>query len=552
MTLVGSVCNMAGRWCAMLLALLFGAPALHAEWLTPDEALGSLLTVPLSTRQKAPSRSALSLAYTATADGHNTLYVFNRNDAEGFVILSGNSLASPVLGISDSGTFVLDSIPTPLRAWLDDCQRHILRAAATAPASVAPRAAKAAAQQRTPIAPLVKSQWHQQAPFNNQCPVKYGEPCMVGCVAITMGQIMYRWQQPAKGTGSRGGIDLSRAIDWANILPEYQDGAYTTAQADAVADLLRRCGAAVGMDYDPNASAANYVEIPRRLRDNFGYDAGAQYLRRDHFSVDEWTDILYAELAAGRPVAYDARSYGFGGHSFILDGYEDGRFHFNWGWRGGYCNGYYAITYLDPDCEEWQNFDYEHSAAIGLQPDTGAAPQQRLVAQVAWTLPGGYNVAKGGGFDLYFGAYNCTLLSFSGSIGVRIDDLSDGTTQYASQSMNIGMFDGDRWTQYFSLSHWVEGHVYRLTPVYRTGSAGEWQVLHTIPDQQPLYLLAGGGTLPEIPEVKPDPIDPIDPIVPVDPDQPDAGPADFNADGKVTMADAVRLIDFIISHTRKK
>jgi len=47
------------------------------------------------------------------------------------------------------------------------------------------------------------------------------------------------------------------------------------------------------------------------------------------------------------PIIYSGS--GSGGHSFILDGYDNsGRFHFNWGWRGDY-DGWFVSTVLNPN-----------------------------------------------------------------------------------------------------------------------------------------------------------------------------------------------------------
>ncbi len=56
----------------------------------------------------------------------------------------------------------------------------------------------------------------------------------------------------------------------------------------------------------------------------------------------------------------------FGGHNFIIDGYDqDGLVHVNWGWHGQE-NGYFDIALLNPGLytyDEWQ------AMYVGLYPD---------------------------------------------------------------------------------------------------------------------------------------------------------------------------------------
>ena len=49
----------------------------------------------------------------------------------------------------------------------------------------------------------VTSVWHQNSPYNSDCPTLPDAPaCLVGCVATAMSQIMYYWQWPPTGTSS--------------------------------------------------------------------------------------------------------------------------------------------------------------------------------------------------------------------------------------------------------------------------------------------------------------------------------------------------------------
>ena len=54
----------------------------------------------------------------ATPGANAPLYVFNRADGHGFVIVAGDDAAVPILGYSDEGAFSYDNMPENLRQWL--------------------------------------------------------------------------------------------------------------------------------------------------------------------------------------------------------------------------------------------------------------------------------------------------------------------------------------------------------------------------------------------------------------------------------------------------
>ena len=125
------------------------------------------------------------------------------------------------------------------------------------------------------------------------------------------------------------------------------NGSYTDEQAAAVAYLMKACGYSCDMAYTPNSSGALSINAAKALFENFKYNPNLQYLNRDYLSATEWENIIYAELAAKRPVLYGGRSSSVG-HEFVCDGYDgNGYFHFNWGW-GGMSDGYFLLDALNP------------------------------------------------------------------------------------------------------------------------------------------------------------------------------------------------------------
>lgn len=122
-------------------------------------------------------------------------------------------------------------------------------------------------------------------------------------------------------------------------------------------------------------SGANLTPAP--LAKYFGYDADMMLdLSRSLYSLTEWTQILDNELAAGRPVFYSGSSTS-GGHQFICDGSDgQGLYHINWGW-GGYQDGYFDITILNPEKggvgsgNAPDGYNRSCSMLVGVAPDNG-------------------------------------------------------------------------------------------------------------------------------------------------------------------------------------
>lgn len=242
---------------------------------------------------------------------------------------------------------------------------------------------------KSSVQPLLDTTWGQNAPYNQYCPTKTdssGEEqnCPVGCVALALGQIMKYYNYPETGKGSKSyqpfGISEVISADfenttykWALMKNSYvrlgNKHFYTDEEADAVATLLFHTGVSVGTIYSLSGSSAfAFSNIPRNMIENFRYaEDSIRYVSRSDYSKEEWMDLIYNELTMGRPVFYTGNSPAFGGHAFVIDGYDStGRVHINWGWRGS-DDGYYDIDLLDGE----NNYCEKQSMVIGIMPQTG-------------------------------------------------------------------------------------------------------------------------------------------------------------------------------------
>ena len=108
------------------------------------------------------------------------------------------------------------------------------------------------------------------------------------------------------------------------------------------------CGSSVKMNYSTSGSGAYSSNVPSALINNFGYASSAKYVSRTGYSIDEWDALITNELVNNLPVYYSGSTSSNEGHAFVCDGRRaDGMFHINWGW-GGYCDGFYRLSLLDP------------------------------------------------------------------------------------------------------------------------------------------------------------------------------------------------------------
>jgi hypothetical protein len=120
--------------------------------------------------------------------------------------------------------------------------------------------------------------------------------------------------------------------------------------ADAVATLMKVCGASVGMDYSTainGGSTSSGANIPNALKNYFTFiSPTATIAERSQYSYRNWIDLIYNELSQGRAIIYSGQSTG-GGHTFVCDGYQDeDYFHINWGW-GGKSDSFFKLSALD-------------------------------------------------------------------------------------------------------------------------------------------------------------------------------------------------------------
>ena len=278
------------------------------------------------------------------------LYIFNDARGRGFVIVAGDDRMGEVLAYSREGKLDTLRANDGVRLLLAD-YRLQYRQLQQGTAQPAPR--RQSSSQPSPVAPLLRSTWSQDFPYNAQTGHEYS-----GCVATAMAQVMYFHRWPLQGQGSNTytvtyynetkSADFSQShYDWDNMLPSYKYPiSATSVQNQAVAKLMSDVGIAVNMQYAPHQSGAMNEAAYAALKKYFNYSVA--YIVRATEGSEGFAEILRRELSAGFPVYISGNTKGnVSGHAWVTDGFDDrGLFHMNFGWDGQ-SDGFYSVASLN-------------------------------------------------------------------------------------------------------------------------------------------------------------------------------------------------------------
>ncbi len=315
------------------------------------------------------------------------IYAFNIAGG-GYIIASADSRTLPVLGYSNTGSISWEQMPPNMRSWLksyEDAMATLGEDDRFRDGNIkgdASRNRVSTRNGRGAVEPLIKTHWNQLSPYWDMTPIYegavpewQGQQCKVGCMAVALAQVMnyYKWPKsvpnglPGYDIRTEYGSDVKMwhidsleavSFDWDNMLDTYnvvnpETGAHeqigTEVERHAIATLLRYCGQAMKAQYGVDEGTENDAgDDQKALTRYFGYPAATFLEDRSRYSIDGWEEIIYGEVAAGRPVLYFGTFDRNNGHAFLCDGYDgNGLFHMNWGWDGDY-DGYYSLSVLNP------------------------------------------------------------------------------------------------------------------------------------------------------------------------------------------------------------
>lgn len=472
------------------------ASAISARELTAEQAWSRVVGARhTAQKMRGVTSVAPKLLKTANTDtGQPAYYIFNTGDCT--VFASADDIAAPVLGYTESALTDLNQIPSSMAYMLDFYAREIEWAKSNGVTStyIASRA-----NDYSPIEPLIMTQWSQDMPYNQLCPIYKGKNAYTGCVATATAQVMNFYKYPSVGTGEisyyweHGVENLSANLSdyplvWDNMLSTYPDAnTGTDNQREAIANLMKSVGFSLHMNYGDDSSGGSSAfgyDIPNALVDNFHYDVGVRSEYRDLYEYAVWESMIYNELSESRPLVYLGKGSG-GGHAFVCDGYQgDGLFHINWGWNG-MSDGYFLLSALDPSAlgeggGSGGYNDNQYAIFCARLPVPGSTPQESYIACRA----GIYAQSKNHTLSIYpnvTGKTDCLFnnlgrLDGNFSFAIQLVNEDDGketiVKSSGKESYDIPAQEYITWINAVVPDNLPEGS-YKIYPLYSLDN-GEW------------------------------------------------------------------------------
>jgi hypothetical protein len=322
--------------------------------------------------------------------GKIVFYVINYAPT-GFMVMSADNRAAPVLAFSEHDTFVLDEsqFSSGLGNWVSYAKDYVkeirridneVTVAQLDQWSICPvedvvypddiPCEEGCQNQFERVGPLLATAWGQGSGYNNSTPVTgctayTNGHAPTGCVATAMAQIMRYHSFPG----------------WYNwgMMPVTASPPFNSAGENEMSRLMYDIGYNVNMDYGCNGSGANSEDqVAQTFVVDFGY-GHANYI--DYGGTGNYATVEN-NLRWGQPVVFRggrrAGSWPFysyeDGHAWVGDGFstyfdcQSGTtslyFHMNWGWNGSN-NGWYAFNNFNP---AGYTFNYESGVVVNIRP----------------------------------------------------------------------------------------------------------------------------------------------------------------------------------------
>lgn len=376
----------------------------------------------------------ITLAHTEYAqDGTPLYYRFQVGD-KGYIIVSATDLATPVLAYSLEGNYnsktdaeyfcnqyknqlaYLNQNPQTALPGNNTWKHYLNDNFQIRPHKGAPA-----------VEPLVTTQWTQETYYNTYCPTNSEASfetmdgrTPVGCVALTMANILYYYRYPAHGYGIVSYIPKEydndghlvytypvQTVNYSTATYDYDAIANSLDEYDGeLAKLIYHCGVSNRMSYGPTGSGCQSEDALSAMQDHYYFNQNAQFQKKTDVVIADsllylWINKAKAEIDAHRPIFFSGSSATAGGHAWIVDGYttieNNTYFHVNWGWAGS-GNGYFLIN--NQNTAGYGNFNNGNSESmmINLMPADSAAyakpatSEKRLTASLGTISDGAGNV----------------------------------------------------------------------------------------------------------------------------------------------------------------
>lgn len=483
----------------LLIAVIFNFS--FAEKVDNETAL-KVATTHLLQIQDYSGNEALNLAHTYTTtistvfnpgvlETTPLLYIYNVGEDNGIILVAGDDVAAPILGYTNSGHFDIANLPYNFKKWIEGYKNQISYAIEN---DLEPEeyvedrwtelingTINENTLDNSAVGPLCTTTWNQSPYYNAQCP----GGSVTGCVATAMAQVMKFWNHPAQGSGMHsynhqtyGTLSAnfgSTTYQWSSM-PNSISGSN-----DALATLMYHCGVSVDMNYSPDVSGAWVVEddspvcSESAFKSYFGYHSSLHGEKRENYTTSQWTDMVRADLDAGRPLVYAGFGSG-GGHAFVCDGYSAGDyFHFNWGW-GGYYDGDFHIDALDPGGTGTGGgtggYNSGHQAIFGMVPETTTSTYELDLYDNVVASPNPISFLQG--FSVQTKIANNGSSNFSGEFAAYVFDNNMNAID------NVNIISGSLSSGYYNTYTFSTSGMSTLLPgsyfigIYYRPSGEEW------------------------------------------------------------------------------
>jgi len=313
---------------------------------------------------------------TYSKNNEDIFYVIKIEPA-GFILISANNLIRPILAYSFENDYRNDNIPVNIEylfnLYSEELQEQKENRIQVEEISnewdffLQPLQYEPSSRS---VSPLLQARFDQGSAWNDMCPEDPDGPggnALVGCVAVSMAQVMHYWSYPEVGYGTHGYNHWDygyQYADFGNAYYDYDDmpNNYATTETQ---ELLYHCGVAVNMGYGADGSGAQVFggnpSTEFAMRNYFLFQSNLDNIYPEQYSTSQYRSLLQNELNNNRPIIYVGYSND-GGHAWNIDGYEDDYFHNNFGW-GGSQNGYYLLSSLN-------GFNSSQGALIEIEPQS--------------------------------------------------------------------------------------------------------------------------------------------------------------------------------------
>lgn len=437
-------------------------------------------------------------------------YVFNFTDENGYIVISADDAAVPVLAYSTQKAYRQENQPDAFIKWMDKYRREIKEIIEeNYPPSEAIKEqwerlqnglALNAEKNANVVNPLISTTWDQMQYYHDLCPYDYDYNSYVatGCVATAMAQVMKFHNHPQNGEGYHtynhskyGSLSANFGAETYNwsAMPNN-----VTSTNNSVASLMYHCGVSLEMNYGPaqeGGSSTNSLDVvANALKSYFSYSSSTQFTMRDNYSDSQWKNLLKDELNNSRPMEYAGIGQG-GGHAFVCDGFDaNDYFHFNWGWSG-YYDGYFNMDNLNPGTGGTgagaSNYNQYQQIVYGIQPESGSGgggggggtpPGEGSPLELYSSISVNPNpISFYSAFSVDMQIANASGANFTGDLGAAIFNSDGAHVGFVETLTNVSL-ENNFW---YNVSFTTDG--LPITPgqysigIYSKASGGEWQAV---------------------------------------------------------------------------